>query len=82
MYDGATDDGLLAPQLAQLHGDSTPAPIESTGRDMYLKFESDGSVSTAGFQIQFEAGKSNVYLIMIKLRNSALKLVAHEFHSK
>ena len=64
MFDGATDDGLLAPQLAQLHGDNTPAPIESTGRDMYLKFESDGSVSTAGFQIQFEAGKSNVYLLL------------------
>ena len=68
MYDGATDDGLLAPQLAQLHGDNTPAPIESTGRDMYLKFESDSSVSTDGFQLRFEAGKSNVYLFMIKLR--------------
>ena len=64
VYDGATDDGLLSPQLAQLHGDSTPAPIESTGRDMYLKFESDSSVSTAGFQIQFEAGKSNVCLLL------------------
>ena len=87
MYDGATDDGLLSPQVAQLHGDSTPAPIESTGRDMYLKFESDGSVSTAGFQIQFEQGKSNVNLFMTKLRYSTLtqktfKLVAYEFHSK
>ena len=66
MYDGATDDGLLSPQLAQLHGDNTPAPIESTGRDMYLKFESDGSVSTAGFQIQFEAGKWYSKLIVNK----------------
>ena len=48
---------------------------------MYLKFESDSSVSTAGFQIQFEQGKSNVYLFMIKLMYST-KLVAHKFHSK
>ena len=74
MYDGATDDGLLAPQLAQLHGYSTPVPIESTGRDMYLKFESDGSVSTTGFQIQFEASKSNVNLFMIKLRYSRFQI--------
>ena len=57
MYDGADEFGT---QLAQLDGDSIPNPIESTGRDMFLNFLSDDSETRAGFQIQFEAGKSFV----------------------
>ena len=54
MYDGANEFGT---QLAQLDGDSIPNPVESTGRDMFLRFLSDESETRAGFQLQFEAGK-------------------------
>ena len=54
MYDGANEFGA---QLGQLDGDSIPSPIESTGRDMFLNFQSDDSENKAGFQIQFEAGE-------------------------
>ena len=54
VYDGANEFGT---QLGQLHGDSIPSPIESTGGDMLLNFQSDNSETRTGFQIQFEAGK-------------------------
>ena len=39
-------------------GNKTPAPITSTGNEVYVKFSSDGSVTKLGFKI--EVTRSNL----------------------
>ena len=52
IYDG---DSLFNPELASLTGTSAN-DVTSTGTELYINFISDGSVTTTGFQIQFDAG--------------------------
>lgn len=51
IYDGPSP---AAPELARLAGDSLPENgLQSTGPDMFIKFESDDSVEAAGFELTF-----------------------------
>ena len=54
IYDGGN---MLSDERAQLTGVISD-PFFSTGRDIYLKFLSDGTKTKTGFQIQFESGKT------------------------
>ena len=54
VYDGDTEtfaaDWLLT--------GTQPSELITTGPDVYLKFESDGSETKTGFRIQYEPGKT------------------------
>lgn len=54
MFDGGN---LTDPLLAEWSGTMVPfTEIQSTGHELYLRFESDGSINALGFQIEFEEG--------------------------
>ena len=46
LYDGSDARGNL---LGKYCGDEKPDAIESTGQSLFLKFKSDGSITSAGF---------------------------------
>ena len=54
VYDGGN---LTEPLLVELTGTiETLTEIQSTGNQLYLRFESDSSQNAPGFQIEFEEG--------------------------
>ena len=53
VYDG---DNVFAPEIAVLTG-ILPDDVSSTGRDIYISFISDDTVTTSGFIIHFDSGK-------------------------
>ena len=56
IYNGSND---TARRLAKLHGLLSPSDILTTGKNMYLRFTSDGFSSRTGFKISLDAyGKS------------------------
>ena len=52
IYDGGS---VFDIQLAILTG-ILPGAVTSTGTELFINFVTDGSVTTAGFRIQFDAG--------------------------
>ena len=57
VYDG-TD--VFATEIARLTGNSIPADVTSTGRDVFLNFVSDESKNRNGFKLRFDAGKAKL----------------------
>ena len=54
MFDGGD---LTGPLLAEWSGTIIPfTETQSTGHELYLRFESDGSINAPGFQIEFDEG--------------------------
>ena len=54
VFDGGD---LTEPLLEELSGTiETLTEIQSTGNELYLRFQSDASQNAAGFQIAFEEG--------------------------
>ena len=54
VYDG---DDMNAPMIARLTG-ILPSAVMSTGRDIFINFLSDISLTKLGFRIEFNAGKN------------------------
>lgn len=52
VFDGDSTD---APLLAALTGDTLPEPVNSTGKFLYVTFNSDDSISAEGFLAYFES---------------------------
>ena len=53
---------LDSPRIgSKLCGRNIPAPIQSTGNSMTLRFRTDGSVSKTGFKITANAGKNQTF---------------------
>lgn len=52
IFDGDSTD---APLLAALTGDTIPGPINSTGKFLYITFNSDDTISEEGFLAYFES---------------------------
>ena len=62
VYDG-TD--VFATEIAKLTGNSIPADVTSTGRDVFLNFVSDESKNRNGFKLRFDAGKAKLGIIYL-----------------
>ena len=56
VYDGADTS---APLMGTYCGSLIPTSIESSGRDMYVSFKSDYSITRRGFEVRvnFQEGK-------------------------
>src|SRR5215475_523675 len=52
---GESEDGSL---IGRFCGSNMPAPIQSSGRSLFLKFGSDGSVHNLGFLANYVASNT------------------------
>ena len=66
IYDGDETSGTTAPSLGSFTGGLPTTKPQSTGRDMYLNFLSDFSVTFEGFELRFDAGK-DIYKCIISI---------------
>ena len=64
MYDG---DSASGSQLGSLTGESKPADVVSTGRDIFINLVSDSDQAKKGFHLQYAAGKKEFYYMLMLL---------------
>ena len=62
VYDGVD---AFAPEIQQLTGNVLPSDIVSTGSDIFINLLSDDTEVKTGFNIQYEAGKNCVIIILL-----------------
>ena len=58
MYDGSNAN---APWKGTFCGNKKPADIVSKGRSMFVHFNSDNTITKAGFRIQYSVGETNLF---------------------
>ena len=61
IYDG---DSIFADLLLNATGDDLPGPVESTGPEITILFQSDSSETEEGFKLEYRACEFVVYLVL------------------
>ena len=66
IYNGGTNES--SSRVAKLCGSDLPEPIESSGKELILRFQSDSSLNIKGFKLRFASTGVIFSCILITFR--------------